>query len=71
MRRQQLLQRISPSKLLAGFITNLAGMILIWPSLMIVKMVLVCCISRSHRLKKFFNEKIKKSLNIRYVDLRR
>ena len=47
---QQLLQRTSP-KLLAGFLSNLVLMILIWPSLIIVQMVPVHCISRSHRLK--------------------
>ena len=47
---QQSLQRTSPPKLLAGF-TNLTGMILIWPSVIIVQMVKVHCISRSHRLK--------------------
>ena len=33
VRRQQLLQRTGPPKLMAGFIPNLAGMILIsnWP----------------------------------------
>ena len=36
---------------------NLTGMILIWPSLIIVQMVLVLCIFRSHRLKiDFQNE---------------
>ena len=49
--RQQLLQRTSPPKLFAGFSSNLAGMILTWPSLIIVQMVLVHWISRSLRLK--------------------
>ena len=57
VRHKQLLQRTSPPKLLAGFLPNLAGMILIWPSLIIVQMVLVCCISRSHRLKIDFRDK--------------
>ena len=35
---------------LAGFCPNLAGRNLIWPPLMIVQMVLVCSISRSHWL---------------------
>ena len=46
--RQQLLKRTSP-KLLAGFEPYLAGMILIWPSLITVQMVPVRGIS--HRLK--------------------
>ena len=46
----------SPPKLLAGFLPNLAGMILIWPSLIIVQMVLVRCISRSHRQKIDFRD---------------
>ena len=33
------------------FLPNLAGIILIWPSLIIVQMVMVHCIFRSHRLK--------------------
>ena len=52
MGRQQLLQRTYPK--LAGFLPNLAGMILIGPSLIIVQMVPVHCISRSHRLKLDF-----------------
>ena len=48
MCRQQLLQRTS--ELLAEFLLNVAEMILIWPSLIIVQMVPVCCISKSHRL---------------------
>ena len=51
VRQTQLLQRTSPPKLLAGFGTNILGMILIWPSLKIVEMVQVRCLSRSHRLK--------------------
>ena len=35
--RQQLLQKTSPPKILAGFCQNLAGMILVWPSLINVK----------------------------------
>ena len=59
VRRQQLLQRTSPSELLAGFLPNLVGMIFIWPSLKIVQMVTVDCISRSQRLKIDFQyEKI-------------
>ena len=61
IRCQQLLQRTSP-KLLAGFWPNLKGMILIWPSLIILQMVLVCCISRSHRLKIDFWDKNFKNL---------
>ena len=57
VRHQQLLQRTSPPKLLAGFLPNLTGMILIWSSLIIVQMVMVCCISRSHRLKRVFEMK--------------
>ena len=53
--RQQLLQRTSP-KLLAGFLPNLAAMIIIWPSIIIVQMVMVRCISRSHRLKIDFRD---------------
>ena len=56
VRRQQLLQRTSPN-VLAGFLPNLAGMILIWSSLILVQMVMVRCISRSHRLKKDFEMK--------------
>ena len=57
MCRQQLLQKTSP-KLLAG----LNGMILIWPSLKIVQMVPILCISRSHRLKiDFKDDNFKKS----------
>ena len=59
--RQQLLQRASP-KLLSVFWPNLAEMILIWPSIIIVQMVLVCCISRSHRLKIDFRDKNFKNL---------
>ena len=36
--------------------TNLTGMILIWPSVIIVQMVKVHCISRSHRLKIDFRD---------------
>ena len=32
---------------MAGFLPNFAGMILTWPSLIIVQMVPVCCISSS------------------------
>ena len=39
VRRERLLQRESPPKLLAGFLQNIAGMILIWPSLIIVQKV--------------------------------
>ena len=46
---RQLLQKTSAPELLAGFLPNLAGMILIWPSFIIIQMV--HCISRSHRLK--------------------
>ena len=45
---------------LAGFWPNLAGIILIWFSLIIVQMVPVHCISRSHRLK----------INLRYENLK-
>ena len=48
--RQQLLQRTYPPKLLAVFLLNLAGLILIWPFLIIVQMILIRCIFRSHRL---------------------
>ena len=37
--RQQLLQRTHSPKLLAGFWPNLVGLVLIWPSLKIVRMV--------------------------------
>ena len=43
IRHLQFLQRTSPSKLLT--VTP------IWPCLIIVQMILVSCISRSHRLK--------------------
>ena len=62
VRRQQLLQRTSPPKLLAGFWPNLVGIILIWPSLKIVQMVQVHCISRSHRLKIDFQDENFKNL---------
>ena len=61
VRRQQLLQRTSPNPQ-AGFLPNSAEMILIWPSLIIVQMVLVRCISRSHRLKINFQDENFKSL---------
>ena len=51
VRRQQLLQKTSPPKQLAGFWPNLVGMILIWPSFKIVQIILVHCIYRSHGLK--------------------
>ena len=61
VRHQQLLQTTSPPKLLAVFWPNLVGMILIWPSLSIVQMVSVHCISRSYRLKiDFQGENFKK-----------
>ena len=63
VRHQELLQRTSLPKLLVGFLPNLAGMILIWPSLMVVQMVLVGCISRSHRLKSIFEMKTLKILS--------
>ena len=61
VQRQPLLQRTSP-KLLAGFEPNLAGMVLIWPCLIIVQMFPVCCISRSHRLKIDFRDENFKNL---------
>ena len=54
--RQQLLQRTSSPKFVAGFLPNLVGIFLVKPSLLIVQMVLVCCISRSHRLKIDFQD---------------
>ena len=51
VRRQLLLQWTSPPKRLAGFLPNMVEIILIWPSLKTVQMILVHCISRSHRLK--------------------
>ena len=39
------------------FLPNLVGIILIWPFLIIVQMVMVHCIFRSHRLK--IDEKFK------------
>ena len=57
VRHQQLLQRTSPLKLLVGILPNLAGMILIWPSLILVQMVPFHCISRPHRLKIDFEIK--------------
>ena len=50
---QQLLQRTSPKL----FAQNLAGLIIICPSLIIVQMVSVCSISRSHSLKIDFDMK--------------
>ena len=46
VRHQQLLQRTSSPKLLAGFLPNLAGLILIWPSSIIVQMVLTVILYR-------------------------
>ena len=61
---------ISPPKLLAGFLTNLAGLFLIWPSLKIIQMVPVFCITRSHRLKlDFRDENLKKSSSLKMQDL--
>ena len=62
VRRQQLLLRTSPPTLLGGFVSNLTEMILIWPSLKIVQMVLVHCISRSGKLKIDFQYKNFKNL---------
>ena len=63
---QQLLQRTSPPKLLAGVLPNLAGMVLTWPSLIIVQKVMVRCISKSHRLKiDFRDENFKKSSSLK------
>ena len=45
MCRQQLLQVTSPPKLLAGFGLMLAGMIIIWPSLIIVQNCLLETVS--------------------------
>ena len=56
-------QRTSP-KLLTGFIPNLEEMILIWPSLIIVQMIMVRCISRSHRLNVDFKEENFKNLPV-------
>ena len=56
MRRKHLLQRTYPPKLQAGFLPNFSGMFLMWPSLIIVQMVMVRCISRSHRLKIDFRD---------------
>ena len=53
--RQQLLQRIS-SKLLAGFLPSLVGMIVIWASLIIVQMVPVYCTTRSNEETDSRNE---------------
>ena len=61
-RRQQLLQRTSPPKLLAEFLPNLAGMILIYPSLIIVQIVPIRCVSKSHRLKIDFQDENYKNL---------
>ena len=57
VRCQQLLFRTSPPKLQAEFSSNLDGMTLIWSSLIIVQMVMVRCISRSHRLEIDFRDK--------------
>ena len=64
MCRQQLIQRTSFPKLLGGFLPNLAEMILTWPSLIIVQMVLVQYISRSHRLKIGFQDENLKNLHL-------
>ena len=56
------MQRTSPLELLAGFLPNLAEMILTWPSLIIIQMVMVCFISRSHRLKIDFRDENFKNL---------
>ena len=52
----------SPPILLAGFLPNLTGMILILPSLIIVQMVMVRCISRSNWLKIDFRDENFKNL---------
>ena len=66
VRRQQLLQRTSPPKLLVGFKLNLVGMILIWSTLKIVQMVLLHCIARPHRGKRDFqDENFKKSFSLK------
>ena len=49
-------------KQLAGFLPNLADLILIRPSLIIVYMFQVRCISRSHRLKIDFHDENFKNL---------
>ena len=54
----------SPPKLLVGILPNLAGMILIWPFLIIAQMVQACFTFRSHRLKiDFRDETLKKFLS--------
>ena len=63
-KRKSWQDRFSPPKLLAGFWPNLVGMILIWPSLKIVQMVLVHCISRSHRIEIDFQDENFKNLLI-------
>ena len=55
VRRPQLLRRTSP-KVLAAFLPNLAEMMLIRAFLIIVQMVVVPCISRSHRLEIGFRD---------------
>ena len=42
---------------MAGFEPNLTGMIIMWPFYMIVQIVLVRCISRSHRLNIDFRDR--------------
>ena len=53
IRRQELLQKTSPPKLLAEFLSNLAVIFNIWPSFIIVQIVPVRCITtcRSTELK--------------------
>ena len=56
VRRQQLLQKTSPDNYWLDFDLNLAVTILVLPSMKIVQMVLVRCISRSHKLKIDFRD---------------
>ena len=66
VRRQQLLQRTSPPKLLAGFRFDLVGMIFIWSVLKIIQMVPVHCIARPHRQKiDFQDENCKKNYSLK------
>ena len=52
--RQQLLQRTSPPKLLADCITKLGRNDPLWPSLIVIQMIMERCLSGSHWLRMDF-----------------
>ena len=47
---------------MVAFCPNVAGLVLRWPSLIIIQVIPVLCISMSHRLKYFRDENMKKNL---------